>query len=70
MAKIIAGFSKLTKAEKINWLAENYCGGDKDAEIVLGKYKLSDESLQKLHDGFSENTIGNFVLPLGIAPNF
>ncbi|MBK7790429.1 MAG: hydroxymethylglutaryl-CoA reductase, degradative [Saprospiraceae bacterium] len=70
MAKTIAGFSKLTKAEKIGWLAENYCGGDKDAEAVLAQYQLSDKSLQKLHDGFSENTIGNYVLPMGIAPNF
>ncbi|PZR10568.1 MAG: hydroxymethylglutaryl-CoA reductase, degradative, partial [Flavobacterium psychrophilum] len=27
-------------------------------------------SLQKLHDEFIENTITNFYLPLGIAPNF
>jgi len=26
--------------------------------------------LQKLHDEFSENTISNFFMPYGIAPNF
>ena len=26
--------------------------------------------LQKLHDEFTENTISNFYLPFGIAPNF
>lgn len=70
MAKGVAGFSKFSKAEKIEWVAEHYCGGSPDVAEVLAKYRLSDEILQKLHDGFSENTIGNFVMPLGIAPNF
>jgi hydroxymethylglutaryl-CoA reductase len=30
----------------------------------------SDEKNSKLHDEFIENTITNFYIPLGVAPNF
>ncbi|NNJ55130.1 MAG: hydroxymethylglutaryl-CoA reductase, degradative, partial [Bacteroidia bacterium] len=33
-------------------------------------YWHSDQKLQKLHDEFIENTITNFYMPFGIAPNF
>jgi len=36
----------------------------------LERYWNSDLALQKLHDEFTENTISNFYLPFGIAPNF
>ncbi len=64
------GFSKLTKEEKINWIATNHFTNPKQAIAVLHQYKNSDESLQKLHDEFIENTLTNFYLPLGVAPNF
>lgn len=64
------GFSKLTKEEKINWIAEKHFANPKQAVEVLHQYKNSDESLQKLHDEFIENTLTNFYLPLGVAPNF
>lgn len=64
------GFSKLTKEEKINWIATNHFANPKQAIEVLHQYKNSDESLQKLHDEFIENTLTNFYLPLGVAPNF
>ncbi len=66
----IQGFSKLTKAEKINWLADNYTHNPKRTKELLKIYWNNDEELQKLHDEFIENTITNYYLPLGIAPNF
>ncbi|WP_046756528.1 hydroxymethylglutaryl-CoA reductase, degradative [Kordia jejudonensis] len=66
----IAGFSKLSKDEKIEWLANTYFQNNETVVNTLKKYWNTDEILQKLHDEFIENTISNFYLPLGIAPNF
>ena len=70
MSKIISGFSKLTKEEKINWLAENYFNKQPQIINTLKQYWNVDEKLQQLHDDFIENTISNFYMPYGIAPNF
>lgn len=70
MIKPVSGFSKKTKVEKIEWLAETYLTNDSTATSILEKYWNSDEKLQKLHDDFIENTISNYYLPLGVAPNF
>ncbi len=66
----ISGFSKLSKAEKINWLTMHYFANPQKATEVLELYWNSDQKLQRLHDEFSENTISNYYLPFGIAPNF
>lgn len=66
----IAGFSKLSKEEKINWIAKEYFSSPTDAIALLKNYWNTDEKLQKLHDEFIENTITNFYIPLGVAPNF
>ena len=70
MSKIISGFSKLTKEEKISWLAKNYFTNQEKTVEIIKKYWNSDEKLQQLHDDFIENTITNFYMPFGIAPNF
>jgi hydroxymethylglutaryl-CoA reductase len=70
MPKSIAGFSKLSKDEKINWIASTHFSNAEEAKIIIKKYWNSDTNLQKLHDEFIENTITNFYLPLGVAPNF
>ena len=67
---MIRGFSKLTKKAKIEWLVQNYFNGSEEALNTLKTYWHSDAKLQKLHDEFIENTISNFYMPLGIAPNF
>ena len=67
---MINGFSKFSKKEKINWLFENYFHGDFGAKDIIEKYLNSDNEIQKIHDELSENTISNFYLPLGVAPNF
>jgi hydroxymethylglutaryl-CoA reductase len=64
------GFSKLSKEEKINWIAAKHFSNPKEAVALLQRYQNSDVSLQKLHDEFIENTLTNFYLPLGVAPNF
>src|SRR5690625_1308328 len=66
----ISGFSKLSKTEKIEWLTENFFQDAKEADQLIRKYWNRDEKLQRLHDEFSENTISNYYLPFGIAPNF
>ena len=66
----IKGFSKLSKEDKIDWLITNYFNNDSDAKSILTKYWHEDKQLQQLHDEFIENTISNYFLPLGIAPNF
>lgn len=70
MSKAIAGFSKLAKEQKIEWLASEYFANPDEAITLIKKYWNADASLQKLHDEFIENTITNFYLPLGVAPNF
>ncbi|MGB5692986.1 MAG: hydroxymethylglutaryl-CoA reductase, degradative [Flavobacteriaceae bacterium] len=70
MVQPIKGFSKLSKEDKIDWVARNYTVKPEDTKEILQTYWHSDSELQKLHDEFIENTISNFYLPLGIAPNF
>ena len=64
------GFSKLDKNEKIDWVINNFFNSSESDSELLKKYWSNDDELQKIHDEFSENTISNFFLPLGIAPNF
>ena len=70
MSKVISGFSKLSKQEKINWLAENYFKKETQVVETIQQYWNSDEKLQQLHDDFIENTLTNFYMPFGVAPNF
>lgn len=70
MTHAIAGFSKLSKEDKLKWLSEQYFTTPHQASELLQKYWNSDLALQKLHDEFIENTVSNFYLPLGVAPNF
>lgn len=63
------GFSKLNRDEKIRLLANTM--DDPDAFVnELKDYRFQDDSLQQKFEQFSENTISNFHLPYGIAPNF
>ncbi|WP_303317003.1 hydroxymethylglutaryl-CoA reductase, degradative [Flavivirga abyssicola] len=70
MSKSITGFSKLSKSKKIDWIVETYFSNTEDAKRILKQYWNTDEKLQQLHDEFIENTITNYYLPLGVAPNF
>ena len=70
MAKTVHGFSKFSKLEKINWLVSAFFNDDVKVKQVLMQYWNSNPLLQDLHDDFIENTISNYYLPYGIAPNF
>ena len=70
MSKLVSGFSKLSKTEKINWLITNHLPNQDAAKKILTQYWNSDQKLQQLHDEFIENTVTNYYLPLGVAPNF
>jgi len=70
MNNAVAGFSKLSKKEKINWIANEYFSNPEEAQNIIRNYWNTDEKLQQLHDEFIENTITNLYIPLGVAPNF
>ncbi|WP_435134337.1 hydroxymethylglutaryl-CoA reductase, degradative [Formosa sp. A9] len=70
MSKTISGFSKLSKSKKIDWIANTYFSNREHAKSIIKQYWNSNDKLQQLHDEFIENTITNYYLPLGVAPNF
>ncbi|RXJ49830.1 hydroxymethylglutaryl-CoA reductase, degradative [Gelidibacter gilvus] len=70
MRKPINGFSKLSKLDKIEWITETYFQDANAAKQAIKQYWNSDKKLQQLHDEFIENTITNYYLPFGVAPNF
>lgn len=67
---MIQGFSKLDKAGKLEWVAREFSTDPKDFIEVLSSFQHPNEQVQRVLDGFSENTLSNFILPYGIAPNF
>jgi hydroxymethylglutaryl-CoA reductase len=70
MKDSIKGFSKLSKAAKLEWLVNNNFADADAARSVLTTYWHEDEALQKRHDEFIENTMSNYYMPYGVAPNF
>ena len=66
----VAGFSRFTKAEKIDWVAKNYTDNSEETKALLASYWNTDTKLQQLHDEFIENTLSNYYLPFSVAPNF
>lgn len=70
MQNPIEGFSKLSKAEKIDWIAENCTEDAERTKKLLQTYWNKDEKLQQVHDEFIENTLSNYYLPFAVAPNF
>jgi len=68
--KTISGFSKLSKVGKIKWLVENFFKDPENVMRELKSYWLDDEDHQKILDEISENTVSNYHLPYGVAPNF
>lgn len=68
--KTVKGFSKQTKEEKIDWIVDTFFDGDTEVKDILASYNHESNAQQKILDGFSENTIANFPMPYGVAPNF
>lgn len=69
-SKSITGFSKLNKTQKLEWLTNHYLLENENESSEFEAFWLPDQEAQKIIDGFSENTISNFILPYGLAPNF
>lgn len=67
----VSSFSKLSKYEKISWLAKNFLY-ESPVDVInnFAGFWYDNVEIQKQFDGFSENTISNFHLPFGVAPNF
>lgn len=65
--KQINGFSKLTKPEQRKWLSEHFLPAGNAADLARFD---TDAALQEVLDNFSENTVANFPMPFGVAPNF
>lgn len=70
MTDPIPGFSKLSKEKKIEWLSSTYLKDNAEAEAILKQYWNPNPNLQQLHEEFTENTLSNYYLPFGLAPNF
>ncbi|MCC5944124.1 MAG: hydroxymethylglutaryl-CoA reductase [Bernardetiaceae bacterium] len=65
----ISGFSKMPKAKKLEWIAQAVSETPENFIADFKKFWHQDESTQKLFDEFSENTISNYYMPYGLAPN-
>ncbi|MBA2404295.1 MAG: hydroxymethylglutaryl-CoA reductase, degradative [Bdellovibrionales bacterium] len=68
--KAVSGFSKMSKEEKISWLSNQLDGEAQHMVNQMPVFWHHDGSIQKRLDEFSENTLTNFDMPFGIAPNF
>jgi len=66
----VKGFSKLSKEAKMEWLISHYAENPSDSLNMLKGYWHELPEVQRLHDEFIENTISNYYLPFGVAPNF
>lgn len=62
-------FKSLSREEKLNLIAQNLKNPN-DFKKEIKAYRFSDDSLQEKLEQLTENTISNFHLPYGIAPNF
>ncbi|MEY2904404.1 MAG: hypothetical protein RJA52_420 [Bacteroidota bacterium] len=65
--KNIAGFSRKSKEEKLDWLVNNYISAEGGQDYR--SFWFQNPSVQEKFERFSENNISNYILPLGIVPN-
>jgi hydroxymethylglutaryl-CoA reductase len=66
----VEGFSKFSKVRKIDWVVNNFFDGDPEVKAEFMSFWHEDKEVQKYFDEFSENTLTNFYMPFGVAPNF
>lgn len=65
---VIKGFSKLSKEQKIDLIA-SYLTDSDDVKATLKSFWHKNPDIQTIFDEFSENTLTNYFMPYGIAPN-
>lgn len=68
--KTVTGFSKMNKLQKIAWLASEVDPAAAKLVKDMNHFWHPDAKTQKKFDDFSENTLTNYDLPFGVAPNF
>jgi hydroxymethylglutaryl-CoA reductase len=68
--KTVSGFSKMSKEQKISWLSSELEGEASSLVKGMNIFWHQDQEIQKRFDEFSENTLTNYDLPFGVAPNF
>ena len=69
MSRPINGFSKLSKTEKINWIAQ-FLNDPAAATRDFNAWQHPDAAIQRVIDGFTENAVSNYVLPHSRDPHF
>jgi len=67
--QILKGFSKLSQDEKLRFVSARF-DDSQQARKIFESFIHPDPYIQQRLSGFSENTISNFPLPYGVAPNF
>ncbi|MDX2430992.1 MAG: hydroxymethylglutaryl-CoA reductase, degradative [Bacteroides sp.] len=67
--QIVKGFSKLSRTEKLEWLKAQ-SALSLETMALFNSHLHSDPKLQDIYGDISENSISNFFLPMGLAPNF
>lgn len=65
---VIKGFSKFSKEQKIDTIA-SYLTSSDEVKSIIKSFWHSDPAIQGIFDEFSENTLTNYFMPYGIAPN-
>jgi len=66
----VEGFSRMGREEKIAWLERVFLDTQSEAHDTLKSFLHTNPAVQRVLDGLSENTLTNFPMPYGIAPNF
>ena len=67
--QITTGFSRLDKDQKIDLVASKVPDPQLFSHTLHASWHR-DSATQKMIDEFSENTLGNYFFPYGVAPNF
>jgi hydroxymethylglutaryl-CoA reductase len=65
---VIKGFSKFSKEQKIDTIASFLTCSD-EVKSIIKSFWHQDPEVQTVFDEFSENTVTNYFMPYGIAPN-
>lgn len=68
-AKILHGFSKKSRDEKLEIIA-TLIKGNEDPVAIFKSFHHTDPLIQEMLEEFSENTVSNFYLPYSVVPNF
>jgi hydroxymethylglutaryl-CoA reductase len=68
-SRIITGFSRLSKDQKVDLVSGHVKNPTKFADTLRSAWHR-DPLVQKLYDEFSENTLSNYYFPYGASPNF